>query len=113
MEPRELTTAVASIQRADASMPPDLDGMRCALGDLDALLGVLSDFGRRLSSAVESLPGGTADLRVNEMDGPVSPEFVCNQIAIHLQAAAAGIDQSRTAVSVAHRLSERLHSQAS
>lgn len=111
MSTRELKTAVASIQQADASMPTDLDGVRCALGDLDDLLGVLSSYSRRLSSAVESLPGAAPDLRVNEVDGPVAPEFVCNQVAIHLQAAAAGIDQSRTAVSVAHRLSERLHLQ--
>jgi hypothetical protein len=112
MSTRELTTAVASIQQADAAMPTDLDGMRSALGDLDDLLGVLSSYGRRLSTAVEDLPGSATDLRVNQMDGPVAPEFVCNQVAIHLQAAAAGIDQAQTAVSVALRLSERLHTRA-
>jgi hypothetical protein len=39
---RLLKTAVARIQDAQAAMPPDLDGMACALGDLDELLGVLS-----------------------------------------------------------------------
>ena len=108
---RLLKTAVARIQDAQAAMPPDLDGMACALGDLDELLGVLSSYTRRLSSDVEGLPDLTEDLRVNEQDGPVPPQVVCNQIAIHTQAAAAGIDQARTAVSVAHRLSGRLRMQ--
>ena len=76
-----------------------------------ALLGALSSYTRRLSSAVESLPDVAEDLRVNELDGPVPPAVVCNQVAIHTQAAAAGIDQARTAVSVAHRLSGRLRTQ--
>ena len=109
MNTRELTRAVANIQQAGASMPTNLDGLRNALTDLDDLLGVVSIYSRRLSSAVESLPG-SADLTVNEIDGPVSPEFVCNQVAIHLQAAATGIDLARTAVNVAYRLSERLRS---
>ena len=84
---RLLKTAVARIQDAQAAMPSDLDGMACDLGDLDELLGVLSSYTRRLSSAVESLPDLTEDLRVNEQDGPVPPQLVCNQIAIHTQAA--------------------------
>ena len=52
---RLLNTAVARIQDAQAAMPSDLDGMACALGDLDELLGVLSSYTTRLSSAVESL----------------------------------------------------------
>jgi len=108
---RLLKTAVASIQDAEAAMPSDLDGMGCALGDLDELLGALSSYTRRLSSAVESLPDVAEDLRVNELDGPVPPAVVCNQVAIHTQAAAAGIDQARTAVSVAHRLSGQLRMQ--
>jgi len=88
-------------------MPSDLDGMACALSDLR----VLGSYTRRLSSAVESLPDLTEDLRVNQQDGPVPPQVVCNQIAIHTQAAAAGIDHARTAVSMAHRLSGRLRMQ--
>ena len=68
---RLLKTAVARIQDAQAAMPSDLDGMACDLGDLDELLGVLSSYTRRLSSAVEGLPDLTEDLRVNEQDGPV------------------------------------------
>jgi len=109
MSARELNTAIAGVQQADAAIPTDLEGMRSALGDLDELLGVVSGYSRRLSSAVEGLPDGDTGLRVNQLDAPVAPEFVCNQVAIHLQAAAAGIDQARTAVRVAHRLSERLH----
>ncbi len=108
MSTRELSMAVAAVRQADAAPPHELDGMRCALGDLDELLGVVSDYSRRLSSAAEGLPAANVELRVNQLDGPVAPEFVCNQVAMHLQAAAAGIDQARTAVSVAHRLIERL-----
>ena len=58
---RLLKTAVARIQDAQAAMPSDLDTMACDLGDLDELLGVLSSYTRRLSSAVESLHDLTED----------------------------------------------------
>jgi hypothetical protein len=111
MHHRALKTAVVNIQQAEKAITSELDGIVTALRDLDELLGELSGYSRRLSIVVEGLPEHNVDLRVNELEGPVSPELVCNPAAIHLQAAAAGIDQARTAVDVAHRLAGRLHLQ--
>jgi len=109
MSDRALIAAVVDIQRAEAAIPTELDAIVAELGDLDRLLGALSDYTRRLSVVVEGLPAHTETLRVNELEGPVAPEWVCNPAAVHLQAAAAGIDQARTAVNVAHRLTGRLY----
>ena len=66
---------------------------------------------RALKTAVVNIQQAEKAI-TSELDGgPVSPELVCNPAAIHLQAAAAGIDQARTAVDVAHRLAGRLHLQ--
>ncbi len=54
---RELPGAVANLQQAHASMPANLDGIRGALGDLDHLLGILSEYSRRLSSAARACLG--------------------------------------------------------
>lgn len=104
---RELRTATRSVESAMAAMPADLHEVRLALADLDELLGSLSGYSRRLSSAVEKLPDGP-ELHLDHPHGPVAPEVVCNHVASHLQAAAAGIDQTRTAVGIAGRLSEQL-----
>lgn len=109
MSHRALKAAVVDVQRAESAIPAELDEIVTALNDLDGLLGELSNYSRRLSVVVEGLPGRTEHLRVHELEGPVSPELVCNPAAVHLQAAAAGIDQARTAVNVAHRLAGRLH----
>jgi hypothetical protein len=107
MNERDVRTAVVSIQEAGASPPTDLDGMLRALGDLDSLLSALGTYCRQLSVHCEGLPA-TNDLEVDEPDGDVVPGFICNQVAIHVQATAAGIDQARTAVSVAGLLCSRL-----
>ena len=111
MNDRALKAAVVEIQRAETAIPGELDGIVTALGDLDELLGELSSYSRRLSVVVEGLPGRSENLQVNELEGPSSPELICNPAAVHLQAAAAGIDQAKTAVNVAHRLTDRLHYQ--
>ena len=103
----DVRNAVVSIQQAGASPPTDLDGMNRALGDLDALLSELGTYSRHLSVQCDRLPA-TSDLEVGEPDGDVVPGFICNQVAVHVQAAAAGIDQARTAVSVAGLLCSRL-----
>ena len=105
----EVSRAVAKIEHIGTATLTELDGMQDSVAELDELLGILSHVTRRLSSAAEHLPGSAPNLRVNELDGSVAPRFVCGQVANHLQAAATGIDQARTAVSIAHRLSLRLH----
>lgn len=109
MNSRQLTTAVATVEQAGAALPSDLDGLHQTLGDLDELLGAVSDYTRQLSSTVENLPDGPADVRLDQEDSLVTPEFVCNKVANHLQAAAAGMDQARGAVRIARHLGERLH----
>ena len=109
MNEQALKAAVAEIRLAVTAMPAKLDGILAALGDLDELLGELSRYSRGLSIAVEDLPGRTENLQVNELDGQLDPELVCKPAAVHLQAAAAGIDQAKSAVNVAHRLAGRLH----
>jgi hypothetical protein len=105
---QEVSTAVAKIEQIGTATLTELDGVQHSVADLDELLGILSHVTRGLSSAAENLPGSVRNLRVNEPDGSVAPGFVCGQVANHLQAAATGIDQARTAVSIAHRLSLRL-----
>ena len=109
MNSGQLTTAVATIEQADAALPSGLDGLDQTLGDLDELLGALSDYTRHLSSTVENLVDGPARIRLDQEDSPVTPEFVCRKVAKHLQAAAAGMDQARGAVRIAGHLGERLH----
>ena len=109
MNEQVLKAAVAEVRLAVTAMPAELDGILAALGDLDELLGELSRYSRGLSISVEGLPGRTNHLRVNELDGQLAPELVCKPAATHLQAAAAGIDQAKSAVTVAHRLVGRLH----
>ena len=111
MNGRTLKAAVVHVQRAEGAIPGDLDGIVTALGDVDELLGELSSYLRRLSVVVEGLPGRIRNLQVNEMAGTFTAESVCEPAAVHLQAAAAGIDQAETAVNVAHRLAGRLHVQ--
>jgi hypothetical protein len=55
------------------------------------------------------LHDGAEGVRLDQEDSSVTPEFVCTRVANHLQAAAAGMDQARAAVRIAHRLSEQLH----
>lgn len=109
MDSRALITAAAGIQQAGTDLPTDLAGMHRALGHLDELLSALSGYSRRLSGAAEELPDGPDGVRLVNQDSPVTPEFVCTRVANHLQAAAAGLDQARDAVRIAHRLSEHLH----
>ena len=109
MSSTELAAAVAAVELAEAATSTDLHDVRLALGDLADLLGVLSSYSRRLSLAVEKMPDSPSGLRLDQVDGPAAPEFVCNHVANHLQAAAVGIDQARTAVNIARRLSEQLH----
>jgi len=104
-----LQAAIHDIQLAHAEIPGDLQGLLSAMSGLDEVLGLLSDYSRRLSVVVEGLPDRAVDLRVHELEGEVPADLVCNQIAIHVQATAAGIDQARTAVCVAHQLGTRLH----
>lgn len=112
MSSRELSPAIKTVQLAGAAIPTDLEGVRPALGDLHELLDALSSYSRQLSSVVEMLSDGPVDLRVDHIHGAVSPEVVFNHVANHLQAAAAGIDQARTAVGIARLLSGQLHTQS-
>ena len=109
MNSRELTAALMAVHEATAALPSDPNGLHRNLGELDQLIGALSDYIRGLSSTVETLPDGPVGVRLDQADSPVTPEFVCTKVANHLQAAAAGMDQARGAVRIAHHLGERLH----
>ena len=109
MNSRELTAARVSVQEAAAALPSGPDGLHRTLGELDQLISALSAYIRGLSSTVEALPDGPVGVRLDQADDPVTPEFVCNRVANHLQAAAAGMDQAQGAVRIARHLGERLH----
>jgi hypothetical protein len=109
MNSRELTAALVTLQEAGAALPSDPDGLHRTLGELDRLIGALSDYIRGLSSTVETFPDGPVGVRLDQGDSPVTVDFVCTRVANHLQAAAAGMDQAQGAVRIAHHLGERLH----
>lgn len=111
MNHHALKGAAVKIWQAEEAIPSELHGIVTAVGELDHRLGGLSIYGRRLSVAVAGLPDSTKHLRVSELEGPLSPQAICKPAAVHLQATAAGIDQARTAVTVAHQLAGRLHLQ--
>jgi hypothetical protein len=105
----QLQAATARITQEVSAMPTGVDGVHRTVADLDDLLGVLSSFTRLLSAAVEHLPDSTDELSFDQLGEPIPPDVACNNAAIHVQAAAAGIDQAQTAIRAAHHITGRLH----
>jgi len=104
-----LEACATRIGAAEAAMPTGPRGVEQALGDVDEILLVLAGFTRRLSAAVEDLPDTAESLRVTELGDRIAPEVVCSRAAGHIQAAAAGIDQTRIAIVAARQHVRRLH----